>query len=80
MVRDSPWTVRGAADGVGVAVAGDEMLEAWSRSKRSSSRTRALRPAVANGMRRAAADDAGARQSYNTIKYSQVYHMNKVIK
>jgi hypothetical protein len=31
-------------------------------------------------MRRAAADDAGARQWYNMIKYSQVYDMNKVIK
>ena len=47
-VRDSPWTVRGAAGGAGVAMPGDEVLEAWSRSKRSRSRTRALlRPAVA---------------------------------
>jgi len=30
MVPDSPWPVRGAADGVGVAVPGDEVLEAWS--------------------------------------------------
>ena len=38
----------GVADGVGVAVPGDEVLETWSRSKRSRSRTRALlRPAVA---------------------------------